>query len=77
MAGRFLCAAGYPNMRDILDRFAARFPDIKIRLQQVTGEGVRVRGDTTKLEDLGFRYRYGVEETMDGSVECAKRLGVL
>ena len=34
MAGRFLCAAGYPNMRDILDRFAARFPDIKIRLQQ-------------------------------------------
>lgn len=44
---------------------------------RVTGEGVRVRGDTTKLEDLGFRYRYGVEETMDGSVECAKRLGVL
>ena len=34
MAGRFLCAAGYPNMRDILDRFASRFPDIKIRLQQ-------------------------------------------
>jgi len=77
MAGRFLCAAGYPNMRDILDRFAARFPDIKIRLQQVTGEGVRVRADTSKLEDLGFRYRYGVEETLDGSVECAKRLGEL
>ena len=34
MASRFLCAAGYPNMRDILDRFASRFPDIKIRLQQ-------------------------------------------
>ncbi|RLN35055.1 anthocyanidin reductase-like [Panicum miliaceum] len=77
MAGRFLCAAGYPSMRDILDRFATRFPEIKIQLQQVTGEGVRVRGDTRKLEDLGFRYRYGVEETVDCSVECAKRLGEL
>jgi len=44
---------------------------------RVTGEGVRVRADTSKLEDLGFRYRYGVEETLDGSVECAKRLGEL
>ncbi|CAN6176093.1 unnamed protein product [Urochloa humidicola] len=77
MAGRFLCAAGYPNMRDILDRFAAKFPDIKIQLNQVTGEGMRVRADTSKLEDLGFRYKYGVEETLDASVECAKRFGVL
>ncbi|KAF8668660.1 hypothetical protein HU200_051839 [Digitaria exilis] len=77
MAGRFLCAAGYPNVRDFLDRFAAKYPDLKIRLEQVTGEGVRVRADTTKLEDLGFRYRYGVEETIDCSVECAKRLGAL
>ncbi|CAN6205991.1 unnamed protein product [Urochloa humidicola] len=77
MAGRFLCAAGYPNLRDILDRFAARFPDIKIKLEQVTGEGVRVRADTSKLEDLGFRYRYGVEETLDASVECARRFGEL
>ncbi|XP_004959813.1 putative anthocyanidin reductase [Setaria italica] len=77
MAGRFLCAAGYPSMRDILDRFAAKYPDLRIQLQQVTGEGVRVRADTSKLEDLGFRYRYGVEETLDASVECAKRLGEL
>ncbi|KAF8664166.1 hypothetical protein HU200_054914 [Digitaria exilis] len=67
MAGRFLCAAGYSNVRDFLDRFAAK----------VTGEGVRVRADTTKLEDLGFRYGYGVEETIDCSVECARRLGAL
>ncbi|OEL35479.1 Anthocyanidin reductase [Dichanthelium oligosanthes] len=77
MAGRFLCAAGYPNMRDLLDRFVSKYPEIKIQLEQVTGDGVRVRADTTKLEDLGFRNRYGVEETLDCSVECAKRLGEL
>jgi nucleoside-diphosphate-sugar epimerase len=34
MAGRFLCAAGYPNMRDIVDHFAAKHPDLKIQLTQ-------------------------------------------
>jgi hypothetical protein len=43
----------------------------------VVGEGVRVQGNTNKLGKLGFRYRYGVEETLDRSVECAKRLGEL
>lgn len=77
MAGRFLCAAGYPNMRDIVDHFAAKHPDLKIQLTQVTGEGVRIQPSTSKLEDLGFRFKYGVEETLDCSVECAKRLGEL
>jgi hypothetical protein len=34
MAGRFLCAAGYPNMRDIVDHFAAKHPDLKIQLTE-------------------------------------------
>ncbi|KAK3127618.1 hypothetical protein QOZ80_7AG0575850 [Eleusine coracana subsp. coracana] len=77
MAGRFICAAGCPSMREIVDHFAAKHPDIEIRLKQVTGEGVRVPCNTSKLVDLGFRYKYGVEETLDCSLECAKRLGGL
>ena len=34
VAGRFLCAAGYPNMRDIVDHFAAKHPDLKIKLTE-------------------------------------------
>lgn len=45
--------------------------------RRVIGEGVRVQADTNKLVDLGFKYRYGVEETLDSSVDCAKRLGEL
>jgi len=48
-----------------------------ILLYRVTGEGVRIVPNTSKLEDLGFRFKYGVEETLDCSVECAKRLGEL
>ena len=44
---------------------------------RVIGKGVRVQADTKKLVDLGFKYKYGVEETLDCSVKCAKRLGEL
>uniref|UniRef100_A0A0E0LMY9 NAD-dependent epimerase/dehydratase domain-containing protein n=1 Tax=Oryza punctata TaxID=4537 RepID=A0A0E0LMY9_ORYPU len=77
IAGRFLCAAGYPNMKDCVDHFADKFPDIEIKLKEVIGEEVRVQADTNKLVDLGFNYRYGIEETLNSSVECAKRLGKL
>ncbi|KAF2923775.1 hypothetical protein DAI22_07g219000 [Oryza sativa Japonica Group] len=77
IAGRFLCAAGYPNMKDYIDRFAAKYPEIEIKLKEVIGEGVTVQADTKKLVDLGFKYKYGVEETLDCSVKCAKRLGEL
>ncbi|KAG8079839.1 hypothetical protein GUJ93_ZPchr0007g4654 [Zizania palustris] len=77
IAGRFLCSAGYPNMQDFVDRFAAKFPELEMKLKQVEGEGVRVKADTSKLVDLGFKYKYSVEETLDGSVECAKKLGLL
>ena len=30
-----------------------------------------------KLGELGFRYKYGMEEILDGSVACAARLGCL
>ncbi|KAB8106249.1 hypothetical protein EE612_040488, partial [Oryza sativa] len=33
IAGRFLCAAGYPNMKDYIDRFAAKYPEIEIKLK--------------------------------------------
>ncbi|KAF7062818.1 hypothetical protein CFC21_069380 [Triticum aestivum] len=77
MAGRFLCAAGYPTMQDYVARFAAKYPEHKIILKELAGEGVRVPGDSSKLVELGFRFKYSVEETLDCSVECAKRMGEL
>ncbi|CAL5084863.1 unnamed protein product [Urochloa decumbens] len=37
-AGRFLCAAGYPNMRDLVDHYARRHPELKLRVTEVAGE---------------------------------------
>jgi hypothetical protein len=44
---------------------------------RVVGEGVRVQANTMKLVELGFKYKHGAEQVLDGSVECGKRLGLL
>ncbi|XP_047062889.1 putative anthocyanidin reductase [Lolium rigidum] len=75
--GRYLCAVGYPNMQDILEHYAGKHPELKLMIKEVVGEGVRVQANTKKLVELGFKYKYGVEEVLDGSLECGKRLGLL
>lgn len=37
----------------------------------------RVQPAADKLGELGFRYKYGMEEILDGSVGCAARLGYI
>ncbi|KAM0850946.1 hypothetical protein ACQ4PT_052747 [Festuca glaucescens] len=75
--GRYLCAATQPNMKDFVVRYAGEHPEVKLVNEEVVGEGVRVRANTNKLGELGFKYKYGPEEVLDGSVECGKRLGLL
>ncbi|XP_042425536.1 putative anthocyanidin reductase [Zingiber officinale] len=80
MAGRFLCAAGYPALQQIADYYAKKFPD---QLPVITKEEdeeaakVYVPGKSTKLTDLGFRYKHTVEQILDDSFESATRFGVL
>ncbi|XP_072979184.1 NADPH HC-toxin reductase 1-like isoform X2 [Typha angustifolia] len=76
MAGRFLCASAYPTMQEMSEYLVKTFPE-NVVIEEVVGEGVGVQSSTQKLVDLGFKYRYGVEEIIDESVECSKRLGGL
>ena len=43
----------------------------------MVGDGVRVQANTNKLVELGFKYKHGAEEVLDGSLDCGKRLGLL
>ena len=42
-----------------------------------TDDVARVQPGRNKLGELGFRYKYGVEEILDESIDCAVRLGSL
>ncbi|CAL5048988.1 unnamed protein product [Urochloa decumbens] len=75
MAGRFLCAAAYPTITDIVDHFAAKFPHLELLRETETLPSVQAHSD--KLGELGFRYKYGMEEILDCSIDCAVRCGLL
>ncbi|RLN11528.1 vestitone reductase-like [Panicum miliaceum] len=75
VAGRFLCAAAYPTIHDVADHFADKFPHLDILRETEAVARVQPEGD--KLGELGFRYKYGMEEILDSSVACAARLGSL
>ncbi|XP_020161210.2 NADPH HC-toxin reductase 1 isoform X2 [Aegilops tauschii subsp. strangulata] len=75
--GRYLCTTAHTNMHDVLEHYAGKHPELEIVDKEVVGEGVRVHVNTNKLVELGFKYKYGAKEVLDGSVDCGKRLGVL
>lgn len=62
-------------MQDIVDHYAEKYPQLPIPIREVEGEGTRIPRSSTKLEEMGFKYKYSVEQILEGSVECAKRLG--
>ncbi|GJN38974.1 hypothetical protein PR202_gb28060 [Eleusine coracana subsp. coracana] len=76
IAGRFLCAAAYPTIHDVVDLYATKFPHLDV-LKETETVVTRVLPDGGKLGALGFRYKYGLEEILDDSVARAARLGCL
>jgi len=76
MAGRFLCAAAYPTVTDIVDHFAAKYPHLDLLKETELGLP-SVQAHSDRLCELGFRYKYGMEEILDGSIACAVRFGCL
>ncbi|EES14013.1 putative anthocyanidin reductase [Sorghum bicolor] len=75
IAGRFLCAAAYPTIHDVVGHYARKFPHLDILKE--TEAVARVQPDGDRLGELGFVYKYGIEEILDSSVACAARLGCL
>ncbi|KAJ1260144.1 hypothetical protein BS78_10G209900 [Paspalum vaginatum] len=66
IAGRFHCAAAYPTIHDAVDHYVDR-----------TEVVARVVPEVDKLGELGFRYKYSLEEILDSSIACAARLRCL
>ncbi|KAF0902818.1 hypothetical protein E2562_019135 [Oryza meyeriana var. granulata] len=75
LTGRFLCSAAYPTIHDITDCYATKYPHLAVLKE--TEEVARVQPAADKLGELGFRYKYGMEQILDSSVDCAVRLGCI
>ncbi|KAM0855743.1 hypothetical protein ACQ4PT_049571 [Festuca glaucescens] len=76
LSGRFLCAAAYPTVHDVLEHYRSKYPHIDL-LRETDEVLVRVQSERDKLGELGFLYKYKMDQILDESISCAVRLGGL
>ncbi|XP_039046662.1 anthocyanidin reductase ((2S)-flavan-3-ol-forming)-like isoform X1 [Hibiscus syriacus] len=79
MAGRFICAAANPTIAQIAAHFRENYPQHQIpqhyRLMGEEKEGIA--WDKSKLVKMGFVYKYDMENILNDSVKCGRRLGAV
>ncbi|XP_020576763.1 putative anthocyanidin reductase [Phalaenopsis equestris] len=75
-SNRFLCVSHWPVMQEIVDYYELKFPHAQV-LKEVEGGKIGIPCNSTKLLDLGFKYKYSMEEIIDGSVAYATKMGRL
>ncbi|GLJ47005.1 hypothetical protein SUGI_0992170 [Cryptomeria japonica] len=74
--GRYVCCSDNVSLADMAEIFRQRCPSIPVALddkEQIEKAPIPSR----KLIELGFSYKYGIEEIVDDSVECARHMQVL
>uniref|UniRef100_A0ACD6A6N2 Uncharacterized protein n=1 Tax=Avena sativa TaxID=4498 RepID=A0ACD6A6N2_AVESA len=76
LSGRFLCAAAYPTVHDVLDHYGSKYPHLDL-LRETDEVLARVQSEWDKLGEVGFRYKYKMEQILDESIGCTVRLGGL
>uniref|UniRef100_A0ACD5TKN6 Uncharacterized protein n=1 Tax=Avena sativa TaxID=4498 RepID=A0ACD5TKN6_AVESA len=76
LSGRFLCAAAYPTVHDVLDHYGSKYPHLDL-LRETDEVLARVQSERDKLGEVGFRYKYKMEQILDESIGCTVRLGGL
>ncbi|GLJ47150.1 hypothetical protein SUGI_0995510 [Cryptomeria japonica] len=83
--GRYLCCSDAPLIPDMADFFRKLYPEIPIIWefeetdvdQEVQLQKRPVRIASSRLSEVGFAYKYGMEEIISHTVEWAKKMQVL
>lgn len=77
--GRYLCSGHTTAIPELAHLISERYPQytIKAKFDEYVAAARGCTISSKKLSDLGFNYKYSLEEVIDGSVQCFKKLGVL
>ncbi|KAH9299311.1 hypothetical protein KI387_030993 [Taxus chinensis] len=77
--GRYLCCSDALTIADMADFFSKRHQPVHIAFKNMVKDEVKgfVPVSSKKLTELGFSYKYGMEEIVDHGIQCAKKMRVL
>lgn len=74
---RIFCVSHWPMMEEIVDYYELNFPHAQVLRDGVNGSKISTPCNVNKLLDLGFKYKYSMEQILDDSIEYARRVGGL
>ncbi|KAL3814911.1 hypothetical protein ACJIZ3_016179 [Penstemon smallii] len=76
--GRYICSAVEITIEKLSEFLAARYSEYQIQLLSSSRDGETkskiISLSSKKLLDIGFQYKYGLEEMFDDAVECCKQM---
>ncbi|XP_077235522.1 noscapine synthase SDR1-like [Tasmannia lanceolata] len=79
--GRYICSSLSIPIRGLAKFLSTRYPEFEIPpdlLREVEeDEEEPIRLSSEKLLNLGFKFKYGLEETYDGAIKCCKEKGFM
>ncbi|WRX10663.1 NAD-dependent epimerase/dehydratase - like 5 [Theobroma cacao] len=78
--GRYNCSSDTISLQKLAEILSAKYPEFPIPTADSLAEvqGMKAPGlSSKKLMDTGFKFRYGVEEMLDGAIKCCKEKGYL
>ncbi|KAG9445403.1 hypothetical protein H6P81_016743 [Aristolochia fimbriata] len=78
--GRYICSSHSCSIRDLARFLSSKYPEYRISQCLVNGikeEENPIRICSKRLLDLGFEFKYGLEEMFDGALRCCKEKGFL
>ncbi|CAK9165796.1 unnamed protein product [Ilex paraguariensis] len=72
--GRFLCASTYLSSAEIASYCRQYYPEIDMAEEFIEDSRREISWGSTKLQEMGFKYKYDIKGILDGSLECARKL---
>ncbi|XP_056174552.1 anthocyanidin reductase ((2S)-flavan-3-ol-forming)-like isoform X3 [Syzygium oleosum] len=75
ISGRFLCASDYVKTADIAHHIKKSFPEIQIPEEFIEDTGREIAWGSSKLEEMGFKYKYDLKMILEDSINCARMAG--
>ncbi|KAI5666151.1 hypothetical protein M9H77_16004 [Catharanthus roseus] len=77
--GRYICSATEITMENLAEFLAARYPQYPIipHCPSESKASKIPKVSSKKLLDIGFNYKYGLDEMFDDAIRCCKEKGIL
>ncbi|XP_057423403.1 dihydroflavonol 4-reductase-like [Lotus japonicus] len=77
--GRYICSASEATIHDIAKLINSKYPEYNVptKFKNIPDELELVRFSSKKIKDMGFEFKYSLEDMYTGAIDTCKEKGLL